>query len=122
MNLKSTILYVCNTSLLVLPIQGNQPCSLFQYAMFKKMQRGAVVIQHKYRAHREKEKQKSQAASVIQSYYRRYKERKSVPNVGALSESMAPPILDQAGSSLQMNRPSTLPEWRKNRVGQNQPK
>ena len=47
--------------------------------MYKKMQRGAVVIQHKYRAHREKKKQKSQAASVIQSYYRRYKERKNQP-------------------------------------------
>ncbi|XP_065061495.1 uncharacterized protein LOC135688532 [Rhopilema esculentum] len=93
-----------------------------QYAMFKKMQRGAVVIQHKYRAHREKEKQKSQAASVIQSYYRRYKERKNVPDVGAISERMAPSILDQAGSSLQMNRPSTLPDWRKKRVGQTQPK
>jgi len=47
--------------------------------MYKKMQRGALVIQHKYRAHREKKKQKSQAASVIQSYYRRYKERKNQP-------------------------------------------
>jgi len=50
-----------------------------EYAMYKKMQRGALVIQHKYRAHREKKKQKSQAASVIQSYYRRYKERKNQP-------------------------------------------
>lgn len=58
--------------------------------MFKRMQRGAVVIQHKYRAHREMKKQKSQAASVIQSYYRRYKERKSQPGIEDRSEGNAP--------------------------------
>ena len=40
------------------------------------MQKGAVVIQNQYRAHREKSKRKCQAASVIQGYYRRYLERK----------------------------------------------
>jgi len=48
-----------------------------QYVAFKKMQKGAVVIQNQYRAHREKAKRKSQAANVIQSYYRRYRDRKN---------------------------------------------
>ncbi|XP_057303941.1 calmodulin-binding transcription activator 1-like [Hydractinia symbiolongicarpus] len=47
-----------------------------QYAAFKKMQKGAVLIQNQYRAHREKAKKKCQAASVIQNYYRQYRERK----------------------------------------------
>lgn len=40
------------------------------------MQKGAVLIQNQYRAHREKAKKKCQAASVIQNYYRQYRERK----------------------------------------------
>ena len=41
------------------------------------MQKGAVVIQNQYRAHREKSKKKVKAASTIQAYYRRYRERKN---------------------------------------------
>lgn len=45
-----------------------------QYAAFKKMQKGAVLIQNQYRAHRAKKK--SEAASIIQTHYRRYRQRK----------------------------------------------
>lgn len=78
--------------------------------MYKKMQRGAVVIQHKYRAHREMKKQKSQAASVIQSYYRRYKERKNQPDEKGLSESNVP-----AQSNHYATSHRALPEWKKNK-------
>ena len=40
------------------------------------MQKGAVLIQNQYRAHREKAKKKSEAASLIQTYYRKYRQRK----------------------------------------------
>lgn len=82
------------------------------------MQKGALVIQHKFRAHREKKKQKSQAASVIQSYYRRYKERKSQPNVNDLMEGNAPVQHNQFlnAASQPMNRPNSFPELRKNKI------
>lgn len=41
------------------------------------MQKGAVVIQNQYRAHREKSKKKIKAARTIQAYYRRYREKKN---------------------------------------------
>eukprot|EP00111_Clytia_hemisphaerica_P007587 TCONS_00022053-protein len=47
-----------------------------QYAAFKKMQKGAVLIQNQYRAHREKSKKKYEAASLIQTNWRRYRQRK----------------------------------------------
>ena len=85
--------------------------------MYKKMQKGALVIQHKYRAHREKKKQKSQAASVIQTYYRRYKERQNQPVVKDLVKTSAPVQQSHCVnvSSEQLNRPSLLPEWKKNK-------
>ena len=85
--------------------------------MYKKMQKGALVIQHKYRAHREKKKQKSQAASVIQSYYRRYKERKSQTNGKDLMETNAPVQQNQFvnAASQQMNRPSAFQGWKRSK-------
>lgn len=44
------------------------------------MQKGAVLIQNSYRAHREKSKKKSEAAFLIQTYYRRYRQRKNGVN------------------------------------------
>ena len=44
------------------------------------MQKGAVLIQNQYRAHREKSKKKYEAASLIQTNWRRYRLRKSTKN------------------------------------------
>ena len=40
------------------------------------MQKGAVLIQNQYRAHREKAKKKCEAASLIQINWRRYRQQK----------------------------------------------